>query len=164
MFESILVRPNIQFGVDADIGLLAEALLFYKRTVVPANRAYCIGIITKFCVKNEDGFLHDSGDRHHWFFAVSDEALVEITQIRVEAARGHCGHEEAAFDAAPSAAGSPVALRFSAVPGMRAHWTLRETLDRHASLAMTKDKFVIQSKQKPLYGGQNGKPAGTSKD
>ena len=27
---------------------------------------------------------------------------------------------------------------------------LRETLDRHASLAMTKYKFVIQSKQKPV--------------
>jgi len=27
---------------------------------------------------------------------------------------------------------------------------LRETLDRHASLAMTKYKFVIQSKQKPI--------------
>jgi len=27
---------------------------------------------------------------------------------------------------------------------------LRETLDRHASLAMTKYTFVIQSKQKPL--------------
>ena|GEM_PF-3281153 len=40
---------------------------------------------------------------------------------------------------------------------------LRETLDRHASLAMTKYTFVIQSKQKTIYGGQDGKPTGTSK-
>lgn len=59
MFESILVRPNIQFGVNADIGLLAETLLFYKRTIVPANRGYLTALIKTLGVDDLLGLIEN---------------------------------------------------------------------------------------------------------
>jgi hypothetical protein len=75
MFESILVRPNIQFGVDADIGLLAEALLFYKRTVVPANRGYLASLIRSVGLDDLLGLIEDD----HIDLAIVEDDFVTIT-------------------------------------------------------------------------------------
>ncbi|MFZ5929578.1 MAG: hypothetical protein ACOY15_00005 [Pseudomonadota bacterium] len=75
MFESILVRPNTQFGVDSDIGLLAEALLFYKRTVVPANRGYLASLIRSVGLDDLLGLIEDD----HIDLAIVEDDFVTIT-------------------------------------------------------------------------------------
>lgn len=74
MFESILVRPNIPIGVETDIGQLAEAMLFYKRTIVPANSSYVAALVKSVGVDDLLGLIDDG---HIALAFVEDELAVQ---------------------------------------------------------------------------------------
>ncbi len=53
-----------------------------------------MGVVPEFCVKNDDAFAHDCHDCEDGFFAVLDQALIEISRVWIEPARRHSERSE----------------------------------------------------------------------
>ena len=59
MFESILIRGASGIQTPTDAGLLAEALLFYKKTIVAASRGDLIALLKAVGPDDFIGLLED---------------------------------------------------------------------------------------------------------
>lgn len=84
MFESILIRQTQPFGTMADAGLLAEALLFYRQTLVAATTGDIAALLKVMDPQDLIGLIEDG----HLTATLIEDILATYTENR-QGVEGH---------------------------------------------------------------------------